>query len=135
MPANYLQSLKTVSMKLSSLPRGRTVKSSNKDIVDTSILKIVNVNTGTYYSGYKGNYYSGITFSIQNNSNYFVKNINILVLFYNYKGELIAYANSLTKEEIPPRLAETVYVNKELYGYEVGRAIFRILDFDIVSKY
>jgi len=135
MPVNYLRSLKTIRVKLSSLPKGKSLKRHKKDIVDTSILKIVNVIKGSYTMSPRGDYVNGIRFSVQNNSNYLIKNIKILVLFHNKNKELFSYAYSLIKNEIPPRLAETVYIHKELYGYyDGGYAKFRILDFDILSK-
>ena len=98
MPINYLKSLKPNKLNLISLPKVISNKSLKKD--DT-LVQIFDV----FFNYGSGRDLNMLEFAIKNLNNYPIKNIELFIVYKNYKAEVISYSSMKIKESILPKLA------------------------------
>lgn len=135
MPINYLMSLKQNELNLVSLPKKSKSKSFKKD---DSLVQIFDVHYKYDCPYYSSNLLS-LDFAIRNLSNYPIKNIQIFIVYKNYKGEIVSYSAEKFKKPILPQLALQFshkhgvdYFRQDLSGkYSNGKVEIRILDYEV----
>lgn len=133
MPINYLISLKQNELNLAYLPKKSKSKSFKKD---DSLVQIFDVH---YRYAYCLTTLKILDFAIRNLSNYPIKNIQLFIVYKNYKGEVVSYSAEKFKKPILPRLAlqfshghSVDYFRKYQAGeYLDGKVEIRILDYEI----
>lgn len=142
LPINYLKSLKTSKINLSSLPKmPPKVGTIEKDKTLIDVFDVHYKYSGIYG---KPDELEHIDFGIKNLSNYPIKNIKLFFIYKNWFGNVISYSAKEIKETILPRLAlqfshlHQVHYFREWvegkYGgkYEwEGKVEIRILDYQI----
>lgn len=134
MPINYLMSLKQNELNLVSLPKKSKSKSFKKD---DSLVQIFDVHY-KYYA-YNTSNLKALDFAIRNLSNYPIKNIQLFIVYKNYKGEIVSYSAEKFKKPILPQLAlqfshghSVDYFRKYQAGEHLeGKVEIRILDYEI----
>ena len=131
MPINYLKSLKPNKLNLVSLPKVFKNKSFKKD---ETLVKVFDV----FFNYGSGGNLSGLEFAIKNLNNYPIKNIELFIVYKNYKGEVISYSSMKIKESILPKLALQFINNHYVKNfrrfdtvYLYGEVDIRILDYEI----
>jgi hypothetical protein len=103
MPVNYLTSLKSIKIKLGSLPKMTSRTGIEEE--DNTIVKVFDVHYVIRYLYGNNNRLSYIDFAIKNLSNYPIKNIKLFFVYKNPDGEVISYSAKDIKETILPQLA------------------------------
>lgn len=131
MPVNYLKSLKPNKLNLVSLPKASKNKSLKKD--DT-LVQVFDV----FFNYSNGGDLRMLEFTIKNLNNYPIKNIELFIVYKNYKGEVISYSSMKIKESILPKLALQFINNHYVRNfrqidtvYLYGEVDIRILDYEI----
>jgi len=135
MPINYLKSLKPNKLNIVSLPKISKNKSLKKD---DALVQVFDV----FYSYGTGGNLSLLEFTIKNLNNYPIKNIELFIVYKNYKGAVISYSSMKIKESILPKLA-LQFINNHyvrhfriidpvIRKYQYGEVDIRILDYEIV---
>jgi hypothetical protein len=130
MPINYLKSLKPNRLNLVSLPKASKNTSLKKN--DT-LVQVFDVSFSAYFSR--------LYFAIKNLNNYPIKNIELFIVYKNYKGEVISYTSMKIEESILPKLALQFVNNHQVRNFvKLGKATerplrgevdIRILDYEI----
>lgn len=134
MPINYLKHLKPNKLNLTSLPTISKNKSLKKD--DT-LVQVFDV-----FFNYLGDYNLNLLeFTIKNLNNYPIKNIELFLVYKNYKGQIISYSSMKIKESILPKLALQFVKNHYVRHFRhwdtsgnkliEGEVEIRILDYEI----
>ena len=135
MPINYLISLKQNELNFASLPKKSKSKSFKKD---DSLVQTFDMH---YRYGFGSDSYTlkVLDFAIRNLSNYPIKNIQLFIVYKNYKGEVVSYSAEKFKKPILPQLAlQFSYEHRVDYfrKYQAGECLegkveIRILDYEI----
>lgn len=136
LPINYLRSLKQSRIKLSSLPKSIPRKENLEK--DKTLVEAFDVH---YNYSHDIGWLDSIDFSIKNLSDYPIKNIKLLLVYKNFRGEMISYSAVKIKDTILPKLAlqfrHEHYVRHwgkpgERWGdFLPGSVEIRILDYQI----
>lgn len=130
MPINYIKSLETNKIKLASLIKSTAIK---KNVEDKSLVKVIDI----HYNRCDGTSLCSIDFSLQNDSNYSIKNIMLFFIYkkhrtqysdeyYNYRTDLIL--NNKWKEwDEYKKTAKPVKEWDEVISYSAKKINDRIL--------
>jgi len=135
MPINYLKSLKPNKLSLVSLPKISKNKSLKKDDTLVQVFDVFqDVSNGNLML---------LEFAIKNLHSYPIKNIELFIVYKNYKGEVISYSSMKIKESILPELALQFVNNHYVRNFEQwdktterrkrGEVDIRILNYKIDS--
>jgi len=128
MPVNYLKHLKTTRIKLASLPRMTTKIEGTGG--DKTLVQIFDIH---YTSRLES--LVGVTFAIQNRSNYPIKNVKLFFVYKNYKRQVVSYSIEKCSGPILPRLALQFSRRHGVHywrsEYVEGSVEIRILDYEI----
>lgn len=134
MPVNYLDSLESSNIKLSSLPK---IKNSVISRNDHDLAKVFDLQTNTCTI----TNLCSINFVIKNNGNYPIRKIKLFFVYKNPNGEVISYSTRKFNRRILPKLALQFHhahmvrdwkrYNRDRRVYEEGDVEIRVLDYEI----
>jgi len=134
MPVNYLKNLKTTRIRLASLPKMTTkLEGTGRD---KTLVEGFDVYYGKASFGSPSDL-GWIDFSIRNQTNYTIKNIKLLFVYKNSKGEVISYSAEKFGGPILPKLAlqfQHVHRVYHFFNQSSGKRCtveIRILDYEI----
>jgi len=128
MPVNYLKTLKNTKFKLSSLPKMKKMLEDTQR--DNSLVEVFEIHVNRPFSHSDPGVTDYIEFSIDNRSNFPIRNIQLFFVYKNKNGRVISYSAEKYRGPILPKLALQFSHNHRVSHF-FGKIEVRVLDYEI----
>lgn len=125
MPIEYLRTLRTKQIAITSLPKRRTQESTA--IAEKSAVEIYDIHYDTMFDGTG----TGVDFVIANNHRLPIQKIHLFFVYKNKDGKVVSYSQHTFPGPILPKLALQFSHRHTVKHFTGGKVDIRILDFDI----